>query len=79
MRVICSNCSQNMTNLAANKTSRMLLSTEEEVFNKLVEADHPFRVLSEHFDFVALAGSLASCYSELGTTGRACRQTHLIF
>lgn len=69
--VIYSNCSQNMTNISANKTSKMLLSTEEEVFNKLVAVDHPFRVLSEHFDFVALAGSLAQCYSELGTTGIA--------
>jgi IS5 family transposase len=60
-----------MNNLAANKTSRMLLSTEEEIFNKLVKKDHAFRYLNEHFDFVELAASLAKCYSELGTTGIA--------
>lgn len=60
-----------MINIGANKTNKILLSTEEEIFSKLVEADHPFRVLSKHFDFVALASSLAKCYSELGTTGIA--------
>jgi transposase, IS5 family len=60
-----------MNNLAANKTSKILLATEEEVFEKLVEKDHPFRYLSEHFNFTELAGSLSKCYSELGTTGIA--------
>lgn len=60
-----------MTNIGANKTSKILLSTEEEIFDKLVEADHPFRYLSEHFNFIELAGSLAKCYSELGATGIA--------
>lgn len=60
-----------MTNIAANKTSMMLLATEEEIFSKLVEPEHPFRKLNEYFDFTKLAGSLAKCYSELGTTGIA--------
>ena len=60
-----------MTHVNANRTSRMLLSTEEEVFNKLVEADHPFRKLNEYFNFTELAHSLSRCYSELGTTGIA--------
>jgi IS5 family transposase len=60
-----------MNNISANKTSRMLLATEEEVFEKLVKADDPFRRLNELFDFNKLATSLASCYSELGTTGIA--------
>jgi len=60
-----------MNNIAANKTSRMLLSTEEEIFNNLVVADHAFRYLNEHFDFAELAASLAKCYSELGATGIA--------
>ncbi len=60
-----------MTNIAANKTSRMLLSTEEDIFNNLVPKDHAFRYLNEHFDFVGLANSLSRCYSELGTTGIA--------
>ena len=60
-----------MTNISADKTNRMLFSTEEEIFNKLIESDHPFRKLNELFDFTELAGSLAKCYSELGTTGIA--------
>lgn len=60
-----------MNNLVANKTKRILLSTEEEIFNTLVEADHPFRRLNEYFDFTELAVSLSKCYSELGTTGIA--------
>jgi IS5 family transposase len=60
-----------MTNIGSDKTNKMLLSTEEEVFNKLVDKNHPFRVLSERFDFVELASSLTECYSELGRTGIA--------
>lgn len=60
-----------MNNLAANKTGKILLATEEEIFEKLVDKDHPFRYLNEHFDFVELAVSLSKCYSELGTTGIA--------
>jgi len=60
-----------MTNIGIDKTSKILLATEEEVFEKLVDVDHPFRYLNEHFDFMELANSLASCYSELGTTGIA--------
>lgn len=58
-----------MTNIGINRTNKMLLATEEEIFNRLIEKDNPFRYLNEHFDFTALAQSLANCYSELGTTG----------
>lgn len=54
-----------------DKTSKMLLATEEEVFEKFIDADEPFRYLNEHFDFTELAVSLSKCYSELGTTGIA--------
>lgn len=60
-----------MTNIGSDKTNKMLLSTEEEVFNKLVDKDYPFRVLNERFDFTELAISLSDCYSELGRTGIA--------
>jgi len=60
-----------MTNTGINKTNKMLLATEEEIFNKLVEANNPFRYLNEHFNFTELANSLSGCYSELGTTGIA--------
>lgn len=60
-----------MNNIGADKNSKMLLASEEEIFNKLVEADNPFRKLNEYFDFTELAFSLSKCYSELGTTGIA--------
>lgn len=60
-----------MNNISANKTNKMLFLTEAEIFEKLVDADHPFRYLNEHFDFTKLAISLSKCYSELGTTGIA--------
>jgi len=60
-----------MTNIGTNKTSKILLSTEEEIFNKLVDKDYPFRVLNERFDFAELASSLSECYSELGRSGIA--------
>src|SRR3989338_7183916 len=60
-----------MNNIRTDKTSKILLATEEEVFTKLVAADDPFRQLNKHFNFTELAGSLAKCYSELGTTGIA--------
>src|SRR3989339_76811 len=60
-----------MTNTGINKTNKMLLATEEEIFNKLVEANNPFRYLNEHFNFTELVNSLSGCYSELGTTGIA--------
>lgn len=60
-----------MNNIGADKNSKMLLSTEEEIFNRFVEADNPFRKLNEYFDFTKLAFSLSKCYSELGTTGIA--------
>jgi IS5 family transposase len=58
-----------MNNLSANKTSKILLSTEDEIFNKLVNASHPFRKLNEIIDFSELIRPLAACYSDLGTSG----------
>lgn len=60
-----------MTNLVANKTGKILLAIKEKIFNKFGAVDHPFRILREHFDFAALAGSLANCYSEPDATGIA--------
>src|SRR3989344_1293060 len=57
-----------MNNPTADKTNKMLFATEEEIFNKFVEMDDPFRKLNEYFDFTELAYSLSECYSELGTT-----------
>lgn len=52
-----------------NKTEKMLLLTEAEIFDKLIDEEHPFRKLNEYFDFSELANLLSQCYSELGTTG----------
>lgn len=60
-----------MNNLAANKTSRMLLSTEDDIFNKLVDINHPFRKLVAIINFTELIQPLAACYSDLGKEGIA--------
>lgn len=54
----------------AEKTNKMLLvSTEEELFNMIVDAKHPFRKINEIIDFAALAEPLRACYSTLGDKG----------
>lgn len=60
-----------MTNLGIDKTNKMVLSTEEEIYNKLVRSNHAFRILNQRFNFTELASSLAKCYSELGRNGIA--------
>lgn len=58
-----------MNNLIANKTAKMLFSTEDEVFTNIVAFNHPFRKLNEILNFADLVMPLASCYSDLGTSG----------
>lgn len=53
----------------ANKTSKMLLATEEQVFSKLVNEGHPFRKLKQIIDFTELVEPLRRLYSNLGKTG----------
>ena len=53
----------------ANKTTRMLLAAEEDIFNKLVKADDPFRKLNQLIDFTTLLAPLRSLYNDLGQTG----------
>src|SRR3990167_9518718 len=48
---------------------KMLLSTEEEIFNKIVAIDHPFRKLNTIIDFDDLSEPLRDLYSDLGSTG----------
>ena len=52
-----------------DKTSKMHLSREVELFDKLVRTDHPFRKLDEVVDFDILIQPLRSCYSDLGRIG----------
>jgi hypothetical protein len=37
--------------MASEKTTRMLFAAEEQLFAKLVDAEHPFRKLSRIIDF----------------------------
>lgn len=53
----------------SEKTSRILLATEEEVFKKVVEEDNPFRKLRKVIDFEVTVEPLRECYSDLGKTG----------
>jgi len=52
-----------------DKTPKMLLTTEEELFNQIIEADNAFRKLKEIIDFNELVEPLRECYSTLGNTG----------
>jgi len=51
------------------QTQKMLLATEKELFDKLVDQDHPFRELSGLVDFRQLVEPLRGFYSSLGRTG----------
>ena len=54
----------------SDQTKRMLLKTEEELFNQLVEPDHPFRKLDDVIDFDFLVEPLRKeCYSDIGQNG----------
>lgn len=58
-----------MTHSHINKTDRVVLETEWQVFDRIVGADHPYRRLNEIVDFDALVVPLESCYSDIGTEG----------
>ena len=54
----------------SQRTQRLLLlQTEEELFKRIIDADHPFRRLTKLIDFDELAQPLRACYSDLGDTG----------
>lgn len=54
---------------SSDKTQRMLLATEEELFSLMIPSDHAFRKLNGIIDFGTLVSPLRSLYSELGATG----------
>lgn len=58
-----------MTHSHINKTDRVVLETEWQVFDRIVGADHPYRRLNEIIDFDPVVASLEACYSEIGTEG----------
>jgi transposase, IS5 family len=52
-----------------DKTSKMLLATEEDLFNTIVDSKHPFRKLKEIIDFPELIKPMQDTYSALGAHG----------
>lgn len=53
----------------ADQTSKILLTTEAELFDQLIEADNPFRKLREIINFDELVKPLRARYSDIGQTG----------
>jgi len=53
----------------AEKTGKLLLSTEEELFNTIIDSAHPFRRLQEILDFETLITPMRAAYSTLGAHG----------
>lgn len=58
-----------MTHSHINKTDRIVLETEWQIFDRIVGAEHPFRRLNELIQFDAIIASFESCYSDVGTQG----------
>lgn len=52
-----------------DKTSKMLLTTEAELFDKLIAKDDPFRKLEKIINFDELIEPLRECYSDNGQKG----------
>ena len=53
----------------SERTSKMLFATEEELFEKIVGPNHPFRRIKEIIDFPALVKPMRAAYSTLGANG----------
>jgi transposase, IS5 family len=53
----------------SNQTTRMLLQSEEDIFNHILGDNHAFKKLEQIIDFQALSEPLRECYSELGQSG----------
>ena len=50
-------------------TSKMLFTTEEELFASIIDTRHPFRKLQELIDFPILIEPMREAYSTLGAHG----------
>lgn len=53
----------------SEQTSSLLLATEAELFNKIIDQNHPFRRLKEIINFEELTLPLRELYHDLGQTG----------
>jgi len=47
----------------SEKTGKLLLATEEELFNTIIDSSHPFRRLKEILDFESLIAPMRAAYS----------------
>lgn len=52
-----------------NKTVKWVTTTEEEIFEKMVDGDHPFRKLNQLINFAEIVSPYYQLYSEIGATG----------
>jgi IS5 family transposase len=52
-----------------NKTIKMITTNEEEILEKLVEKDNPFRKITELVNFYEIASPYYSLYSDIGAKG----------
>jgi IS5 family transposase len=53
----------------SEKTEKILLATEEDIFKTIIGATHPFRKLNELIDFEKLVEPMRATYSTLGANG----------
>ena len=54
---------------SSEKTGKILLATEEELFNTLIDSAHPFRRLKEILDFLTFVEPMRATYLTLGARG----------
>lgn len=52
-----------------NKTVKWVTTTEEEIIEKMVDRDHPFRKLNEVVNFAEIISPHYQLYSDIGATG----------
>jgi len=52
-----------------NKTIKMITTNEEEILEKMVAKDHPFRKLNQIINFAEIVSPYYGLYSEIGTKG----------
>jgi len=55
--------------IPSEHTSKMLFTTEEELFRSIIDTHHPFRKLKEIIDFPTLIYPMRSAYATLGAHG----------
>ena len=51
------------------QNSKLFLTTEEKILEKLVKKDHPFRKLNEIIDFEKIISPYRKLYSDIGAEG----------